>query len=146
MSRRAFSIALILLGAFVLAPTALAQVASLQGNVVGANGRPLEGAEVRLEATVRPSAPISTTTGSNGRYLFAELPAGFYRLSVLEGGAVRFSVKIKMRGEKARIDFDLSPPAGKEIRNYVWVVGRTGTNLPGHWVEKSAARIPPTDR
>jgi hypothetical protein len=137
---------LILTGEFVLAPIALAQIAPLQGNVVGTNGRPLQWAEVRVEATDRPSAPITTTTGSDGRFLFTGLPAGFYRLSVLEAGAVRFSVKIKMRGEKARIDFDLSPPAGKEIRNYVWVPSGTGSHLSGHWVEKSAARIPRTDR
>jgi Carboxypeptidase regulatory-like domain len=136
MSCRAFSIVLILLGAFVLAPTALAQVASLQGNVLGTDGRPLQRAEVRLEGKDKASAPISAITGSSGRYLFAALPAGVYKLSILADGAVKFSVSIKMRGEKARIDFDLSPAAGKKIRNYVWVVGRTGTNLPGRWVEK----------
>ena len=133
---RAFSIVLILLGAFVLAPTALAQVASLQGNVLGTDGRPLQRAEVRLEGKDKASAPISTITGSSGRYLFAALPAGVYNLSILAGGAVKFSVDIKMRGEKARLDFDLSPSARKKIRNYVWVVGRTGTNLPGRWAEK----------
>jgi len=103
---------------------------------MGTDGRPLQGAEIRLEGKDKPSARITTTTGSNGRYLFARLPAGVYRLSILEGGAAKFSVKIKMRGEKARIDFDLSQAAGEKIRNYVWVVGRTGSNLPGRWAEK----------
>jgi hypothetical protein len=135
---RAFSIVLILLGVFVLAPTALAQVASLQGNVLGTDGRPLQRAEVRLEGKVKASAPISTITGSSGRYLFAALPAGVYKLSILADGAVKFSVDIKMRGEKARLDFDLSPSARKKIRNYVWVLGRTGSNLPGRWAERDA--------
>ena len=135
---RAFSIALFLTGAFVLGPAASAQVAPLQGNVIGIDGRPLQGAEVRVEATGKPSAPITTVTGSNGRYLFAGLPAGVYRLSVLAGGAAKFSVNIRMRGEKARIDFDLSPSAGKKIRNYVWVPGRTGSNLAGRWAERDA--------
>jgi hypothetical protein len=135
---RAGSIALVLTGAFVLVPSALAQVASLQGNVLGTDGRPLQRAEVRIEAKDKARAPITTITGSSGRYLFAELPAGVYRLSILEGGAPKLSVNIKMRGEKARIDFDLSPSATKKIRNYVWVVGRTGSNLPGRWVERDA--------
>jgi Carboxypeptidase regulatory-like domain len=135
---RAFSIVLILLGAFVLAPTALAQVASLQGNVLGTDGRPFQRAEVRLEGKDKASAPISTITGSSGRYLFAALPAGVYKLSILADGAVKFSVDIKMRGEKARLDFDLSPSARKKIRNYVWVLGRTGSNLPGRWAERDA--------
>jgi Carboxypeptidase regulatory-like domain len=135
---RAFSIALVLTGAFVLVPNALAQVAPLQGNVLGTDGRPLQGAEVRLEGKDKPSAPIATVTGSNGQYLFAGLAAGVYRLSVLEGGAVKFSANIKMRGDKARIDLDLSSSAPKKIRNYVWVGGRTGSNLPGRWVERDA--------
>lgn len=129
---------LILIGAFVLAPAALPQVAPLQGNVLGVNGRPLQGAEVRLEGKDKASAPISTITGSSGRYLFAELRAGVYRLSILQGGVAKLSVDVKMRGEKARLDFDLSPSARKKIRNYVWVLGRTGSNLPGRWAERDA--------
>jgi hypothetical protein len=135
---RAFSIVLILTGAFVLVPSALAQVASLQGNVLGTDGRPIQRAEVRLEGKDKASAPISTITGSSGRYLFAALPAGVYKLSILADGAVKFSVDIKMRGEKARLDFDLSPSARKKIRNYVWVLSRTGSNLPGRWAERDA--------
>ncbi len=135
---RTLSIALFLTGAFVLGPTALAQVAPLQGNVLGTDGRPLHGVQVRIEAKDKASAPITTITGSSGRYLFAELPAGVYRLNILEGGMAKLSVNVKMRGEKARIDFDLSPSAAKKIRNYVWVVGRTGSNLPGRWVERDA--------
>ena len=138
MSCRAFSIVVILLGAFVLAPTAFAQVASLQGNVLGIDGRPLRRAEIRLEGKDKASAPISIITGSSGRYLFAALPAGVYKLSILADGAVKFSVDIKMRGEKARLDFDLSTSARKKIRNYVWVLGRTGSNLPGRWAERDA--------
>jgi Carboxypeptidase regulatory-like domain len=139
---RAVSIALVLTGTFGLAPTALAQLAPLQGNILGTDGRPLQGAEIRLEGKDKPSAPITATTSSHGRYLFAGLPAGVYRLSVLEGGVAKFSVNIKMRGEKARIDFDLSPSATKKIRNYVWVPRRTGSNLAGHWVEVERRSTP----
>jgi hypothetical protein len=145
MLSRAVSIAFILSSAFILAATALAQVASLQGNILGTDGRPFQRAEVRMEAKDKASAPITTITGSSGRYLFAELPAGVYRLSILAGGAVKLSVNVKMRGEKARLDFDLSPSARKKIRNYVWVLGRTGSNLPGRWVERDAG-IPGPNR
>src|SRR5439155_2795469 len=129
-------------GASVVAPTALAQVASLQGNVMGTDGRPLQRAEVRVEAKDKPGVPFTAVTGKKGQYSFAGLPAGIYTLSILEGGTVKFSVNVKMRGEKARIDFDLSPSATKKIRNYVWVVGRTGSNLPGRWVEVERRSIP----
>lgn len=142
---RAVSLALILTGTFVLGPPALAQLAGLQGNVLGTDSRPLQGAEVRLEAKDKASAPITTTTGSHGRYLFGGLPAGVYRLTIVEGGAVKFSVNVRMRGEKARIDFDLRPSAEKRIRNYVWVLGRTGSNVPGRWAERDAG-IPGPNR
>src|SRR5918996_3653446 len=118
MFYRALLVALISSGALVPGPAALAQVASLQGNVLGTDGRPLQGAEVRIERTDKPSTPMTSVTGSRGQYLFRELPAGVYKLSILSGGAVQFSVNVKMRGEKARIDFDLSPSAEKRIRNY----------------------------
>jgi len=139
---RALSIALFLTGAFVLVASALAQLASLQGNVLGTDGRPLQRAQVRIEAKDQASAPITTITSSSGRYLFAELPAGVYRLNILEGGVAKLSVNIKMRGDKARIDFDLSPSPGKRVRNYVWVLGRTGSNLPGRWVEVERRSTP----
>ena len=138
MFYRAFFVALVLIGAFVLVPSALAQVASLQGNVLGTDGRPLQGAEVRVERKGKPTPPITSATGSRGQYLFRELPADVYKLSILEGGAVKFSVDIKMRGEKARVDFDLSQSAVKRVRNYVWVLGPTGSNVPGRWAERDA--------
>jgi hypothetical protein len=142
MFYRALIIPLFLAGAFVFAPTALAQVASLQGNVLGTDGRPLQRAEVRIEGEGKPSAPITTITGSNGQYLFDGLRAGLYRISIVAGGAVKFSANIKMRGEKARIDFDLSPSAEKKIRNYVWVPRRTGSNVSGRWAEKVGTGMP----
>jgi Carboxypeptidase regulatory-like domain len=145
MFYRALLVALFFSGALALGPAALAQTASLQGNVLGTDGRPLQGAEVRMEAKDKSGAPITNITGSRGHYLFRELPAGLYKLRIVAGGAVKFSVNIKMRGEKARIDFDLSPSAEKKTRNYVWVVGRTGTNVPGRWVERDAG-IPGPNR
>ena len=145
MFYRAFFVALVLIGAFVLVPSALAQVASLQGNVVGTDGRPLQGAEVRVEGKDKTITPITNITGSRGQYLFRELPAGVYKLSILEGGVVKFSVNIKMSGEKARIAFDLSPSAEKKLRNYVWVLGPTGSNVPGRWAERDAG-IPSSNR
>ena len=99
---------LFLAGAFVFAPTALPQVgthfrdydashtlvigakaAPLQGIVLGTDGRPVQGAEIRIERKGKSSAPITTITGSNGQYLFAQLPSGLYKMSIVTGGHVR---------------------------------------------------------
>jgi hypothetical protein len=138
MSRRVTIIALIFTGASILALSAAPQAASLQGTVLETDGRPLPGAEVRVEKKDKSTAPLTTMTSSNGRFLFTALPAGVYRFTILAGGAEKLSVDVKMRGEKARIDFDLSPSAPKKIRNYVWVGGRTGSNIAGRWVERDA--------
>jgi hypothetical protein len=138
MFRQVVSIALSFTAALILAPPALAQVASLHGKILGTDGRPLKSAELRVEGKDKSIAPFTTVTGTNGQYLIAALPAGVYRLSILGGGAEKLSVDVKMRGEKARIDFDLSPSAAKKIRNYVWVGGRTGSNLAGRWAERDA--------
>jgi hypothetical protein len=146
MFYRTCIIVLFVAGTFVFALTASAQVgthfrdydashtpvvggkpAPLQGTILGTDGRPVHGAEIRIEGKGKSSAPITTITGSNGKYLFAKLPVGLYKMSIVAGGAVKFSTNIKMRGEKARIDFDLRPSAGKKTRNYAWVAGR--------WVE-----------
>jgi hypothetical protein len=154
MFYRRFFIVLFLAGAFVSAPTGLAQIgthfrdydtghtpvvggkpAPLQGTILGTDGRPLQGAELRSEEKGKSSAPITTVTGSNGQYLFAGLAPGLHKMSIVAGGAVKFSTNVKMRGEKARIDFDLRPSAGKKTRTYAWVPGRSGSNLAGRWVE-----------
>jgi hypothetical protein len=135
---RAVIVAPFFSGVLLFCPAALAQVASLQGNVLGTDGRSLQGAEVRIAKVDQPGTPLTNITGSRGQYLFRELPAGLYKLSIVTGGAVKFSINIKMRGEKARIDFDLSPSATKRIRNYVWVLGRTGSNVGGRWAERDA--------
>jgi hypothetical protein len=143
MFYRGCIIVLFLAGAFVFAPTASAQIgthfrdydaghtpvvggkpAPLQGTVLGTDGRLLQGAEVRSEAKGKSSTPITTVTGSNGQYLFAGLAPGLYKISIVAGGAVKFSTNVKMQGQKARVDFDLRPSAGKKIRNYAWVAGR----------------------
>jgi protocatechuate 3,4-dioxygenase beta subunit len=96
-------IVLFLAGGFVFAPTASAQIgthfrdydaghtpvvggkpAPLQGTVLGTDGRPLQGAELRSERKGKSSAPITTITGSNGQYLFAGLAPGLYKLSIVD--------------------------------------------------------------
>jgi hypothetical protein len=136
---------LVLAGSFAFSATILAQTSSIEGNVTGADGRPLKGAEIRFEQKGKAS-PVVSRTDANGHYA-AALPRGSYKMSLTERGTVRASITVKATGANSRIDFDLRASSEKKIRHYVWVGGETGTHLPGHWVEAGIRAAPsPTPR
>ena len=134
MARRSFIANLILAGSFAFSATLSAQTSSIEGNVVGTDGRPLKGAEIRFDQKGKQIPAIATHTDVNGHYT-AALPIGFYKMSVIERGAVKSTLTVKATGANSRIDFDLRSSAEKQIKHYVWVGGETGTHLPGHWIE-----------
>jgi hypothetical protein len=140
MRRRGF-IAQLLLGLFIFSATVSAQTSSVEGNVTGTDGRPLKDAEIRFEQKARQPSPIISRTDANGHYT-ATLRRGVYKMSLAERGAVKASITVKATGFNSRIDFDLRPSAEKKIKHYVWVGGRTGSNLPGRWVEADIRAAP----
>jgi len=123
-----------LAGTFAFAATLSAQTSSIEGNVVSTDGRPLKDAEIRFDQKGKQIPAIATHTDVNGHYT-AALPTGFYKMSVIERGAVKSALIVKATGANSRIDFDLRPSAQKQIRHYVWVGEGTGSHLPGRWVE-----------
>ena len=141
MSCRSLLASLLLTGTFAFGATLSAQTSSIEGNIVGTDGRPLKGAEIRFEQKARQVSPIISRTDANGHYT-AALPRGLYKMSLAAGGAVKASITVKATGLNSRIDFDLRPSAEKKIKHYVWVGGETGTHLPGHWVE-AGIRVAP---
>jgi hypothetical protein len=141
MSPRSFVVSLVLAGALASSATLSAQTSSIEGNVIGANGRPLKGAEIRFEPKARQSSPIISRTDTNGHYT-AALPREVYKMSLTTRGAVEASITVRATGANSRIDFDLRPSADKKIRHYVWVGGVTGTHLPGRWVEAGIQAAP----
>ena len=134
MFRHAAIASLALMGSFVFTGTVSAQMSSVEGSVVGTDGRPLKGAEIRFEQKEGQISPIIGHTDANGHYT-AALPGGTYKLSLATDGKVKASITVRATGAKSRIDFDLRPSATKKIRDYVWAGGETGTHVPGHWVE-----------
>jgi Carboxypeptidase regulatory-like domain len=85
MLRHSFSASLLLVGLFVFSPPLSAQVSSVEGNVVDADGRPLRDAEIRFEQRGRQVSPIISRTDANGHYT-AALPRGVYKLSLTTAG------------------------------------------------------------
>ena len=134
MIRHAVIASLVLVHSFIFTATVSAQMSSVEGSVVGADGRPLKGAEIRFEQKEGLVSPIVSRTDVNGHYT-AALSRGTYKLSLTTDGTVKASITVRATGAKSRIDFDLRPSATKKIRDYVWAGEETGTHVPGHWVE-----------
>jgi hypothetical protein len=141
MLQRVFITTLLLAVSLVFCAPLLAQSSSVEGNVTGTDGGPLRDAEVRFEKKERAVSPIITRTDTNGHYT-AALPRGVYKMSLAERGAIKASITVKSTGFNSRIDFDLRPSAAKKVKHYVWVGGRTGSNLPGRWVEADIRAAP----
>jgi carboxypeptidase family protein len=133
MFYRALIISLFLQASFVL--SANAGSASIQGDVLGTDGRPLQGAEVRVERKDKSGPAFTATTNARGYYVVNGVGAGVYKISVVTGGAVKSAVNIRTTGDNARVDFDMQPASGKKVKHFVWSGGGTGTNLAGRWVE-----------
>ena len=143
MFYRALIISILLTGAFILPATA--ESSSIQGDVLGTDGRPLKGAEIRIERKDKPTTPATIITNGKGYYSSAALAAGLYRISVVVGGTVKSAVTVRTVGDNARIDFDMGQSAGNtgtSTKHYVWVPGGVGSHLGGRWVQADSNGAP----
>ena len=131
----------LVVAAFAFCPSTPAQASGIQGEVRGVDGRPLQNAQVRIERKDKAGAPVTMQTNAKGSYSSSALPAGTYKVSVVENGVVKSNVTIKMAASTARVDFNLKPSAGANVKLYVLIPG-AGTHLPPHWVEADANGTP----
>src|SRR5882762_8550622 len=122
--------------AFAFSPSTPAQASGIQREVRGVDGRPLQNAQVRIERKDKAGAPVTMQTNAKGSYSSSALPAGTYKVSV-----VKSNVTIKMAASTARVDFNLKPSAGANVKHYV-LVSSAGTHLPPRWVEADANGTP----
>ena len=133
MFYRTLIISILFTGGMVLSANAASS--SIQGDVLGTDGRPLKGAEIRIERKDKPAAPTTIITNVKGYYSSADLAAGLYRISVVVGSTVKSAVTVRTVGDNARIDFDMSHSASTSVKHYVWVPGGVGSHLGGRWVQ-----------
>jgi tetratricopeptide (TPR) repeat protein len=90
---------------------ALAQTAVMEGNVKGEDGKPVQGAIIKITRTdIKGNYQVKTD--KKGHFLYAGLPLGMYDVSVEIGGAAKDSVKgVRLHGDMPPIDFDLARSA-----------------------------------
>jgi hypothetical protein len=127
--------------AFAFSPSTPAQASGIEGEIRGVDGRPLQNAQVRIERKDKAGAPVTMQTNAKGSYSSGALPAGTYKVSLVENGAVKSNVTIKMAASTARVDFNLKPSSGANVKHYV-LQSSAGTHFPPRWVEADANGTP----
>ena len=135
------SIWIALIGLVLFVASASAASSVLQGIVKDANGHPIQGADVRIEATNTGRLLATAKTNVNGRYSLEGLAAGNYRVTLVVNGAVKASINNATLepNESTKLNFELKQTRASVTvtkgKHRVWIPPFTGSRLPGHWVE-----------
>ena len=101
------SIILSLIGVLFVAFNVSAGTSVLEGVVKDANGRPIKGADVRIEA--KKFSKI-LRTDANGHYVTDGLAVGTYKVTLVVNGQVKASIRDAKTqvGKPTQLNFDLS--------------------------------------
>jgi tetratricopeptide (TPR) repeat protein len=106
------SLAVTIAGLVMFATSALAQVATMEGTVTGTDGKPVQGAIVKIHRTdIKWDAQLKTD--KKGHYIHTGVPLGTFEVSVLVDGKEMDKVngvKAQM-GDHPPLDFDLRKTA-----------------------------------
>src|SRR6185369_8400585 len=94
---------------FLFAAVGFAQTSNIQGDVIGTDGKPLQGAQIKLDRTdIKQS--FSVKTDKKGHFLYANLPTGVYTITVVVNGkdAGQIAGVRPRQGDNPPVLFDLA--------------------------------------
>jgi hypothetical protein len=129
------------IGVMLFVASASAAGPGLQGIVKDVKGHPIQGADIRIEATNTGGLLATVKTNVNGRYSLDSLAAGKYRVTLVVNGAVKASINNTTLepGESTQLNFELKQTRASVTvtkgKHWVWIPAFTGSRLPGRWVE-----------
>ena len=130
------SLVLSFIGLLLVTFTVWADSSVLEGVVKDPNGRPIKGADIRIEAK-NFSKVVKTDT--NGHYAADGLLVGTYKVTLVVNGLVKASIlDAKTQLNKAtQLNFGLTGKAAsaKKGTHMVWVPPDLSTHIGGRWVE-----------
>src|SRR5437867_10775158 len=131
------SLVLRLVGSLLVAFAGSAGGASaLEGIVKDPTGRPIKGADVRIEA--KNSSKI-VKTDANGHYVADGLVVGAYKVTLLVNGQVKATIldAKTQAGKATQLNFGLTgkTASAKKHTHMVWVPPDLSTHIGGRWVE-----------
>jgi hypothetical protein len=134
-------IAMGFVGIMLFVASAAAANSVLEGVVKDAKGHPIQGVDVRIEATNGGRLRTTVKTDGNGRYIVKGLVAGIYRVALVVNGALKASINNTTvePDESTQLNFDLTGARTsvtvKKGVHRVWIPAFTGSRLPGRWIE-----------
>jgi hypothetical protein len=117
------------------------RIPNFRGIVKDANGHPIQGADIRIEATNTHGLLTTVKTNVNGRYSLEGLAGGNYRVTLVVNGAVKASINNTRLepGESTQLNFELKQTRASVTvtkgTHRIWVPPFTGSCLPGRWIE-----------
>jgi tetratricopeptide (TPR) repeat protein len=97
---------------FLFAAAGFAQTSNISGDVLGTDGKPVQGAQIKLDRTdIKQS--FSVKTDKKGHFLYANLPTGTYNITLQVNGKDMGAVTgVRTRqGDNPPLVFDLSKQA-----------------------------------
>ena len=132
---------LLVLTCFALSPGVQARpvgTSALEGVVKDPTGRPIKGADVRIET--RSFAKVVKTDAS-GHYISSGLAVGTYKVTLVVNGSVKASIpnaKTQL-GKSTQLNFDLAAQVASATKHIhsVWCPNETGTLIggTGRWID-----------
>jgi hypothetical protein len=125
---------IICVGLVLFAASAWAASSALQGVVTDPNGRPVKGADIRIEAKDGSKLLKTVKTDVNGHYVSDALPAGAYRVTLILNGVIKASIdtaKTKS-GQPTQLNFDLKSSSASQASGSVKKTKTQGLGDGGH--------------
>jgi hypothetical protein len=129
------------IGVMLFVAGASAANSVLQGTVKDASGHPIQGADIRIEATNTGRLLTTAKTNVKGRYSLEGLAAGNYRVTLVVNGVVKASINntTLAPAESTHLNFELKQTRASVTvtkgTHRIWVPPFTGSRLPGRWIE-----------
>ena len=137
----------ILLAFGLMAASASAQNSSIRGAVKGMDGKPLAGAQVKVERTDAKARAVNTNSDANGNYIANGLPVGTFKVAAYgKTNAKEIGGIATKSGGPVTVDLNLSTKSNNRLeRHYVWQKSENGSEIGGRWVDDNQASGPGTN-
>jgi hypothetical protein len=134
----------ILLAFGLMAASASAQNSSIRGDVKGMDGKPLAGAQVKVERTDAKARAVNINSDANGNYIANGLSVGTFRVTAYgKTNAKEIGGITTKSGSSVTVDLNLSTKSNNKLeKHYVRVKSENGSEIGGRWEEDNQASSP----